>query len=148
MKKFLKTVGEMLQVLGVLTVGALIMWAIEQYSMPDSGGTPPLEARQSTTEGSSTLMKVTAYCPCDKCCGPYADGITASGLPVSANGGRFVAADKRYSFGTKLRVPGYGTVSVLDRGGAIKGNRLDVFFPTHEQALRWGVQFLNVEVLR
>jgi 3D (Asp-Asp-Asp) domain-containing protein len=46
-------------------------------------------------------------------------------------------------------VPGYNNdkpVKVLDRGGAIKGDRVDVFFPTHEEALEWGVQNLDVKV--
>ena len=95
-------------------------------------------------------MEVTAYCPCTKCCGPEAQGITASGKPVSYNGGAFVAADTRkLPFGTKLTIPGYGAgraVEVIDRGGAIKGERLDVFFPTHAEALRWGRQKIAVTV--
>jgi len=96
-------------------------------------------------EPSATdLYRVTAYCPCKQCCGPKAKGITASGKPVTANGGRFCAADKSVPFGTMLDIPGYGTVPVLDRGGAIKGRRLDVYFPTHKEALRWGVKWLRV----
>jgi 3D (Asp-Asp-Asp) domain-containing protein len=93
-------------------------------------------------------MLVTAYCPCTECCGPSARGITASGRPVSANGGKFVAADDDLPFGTLLIIPGYNDgkpVAVLDRGGAIKGDHLDVFFPTHEQARRWGVKWLVVD---
>ena len=93
-------------------------------------------------------MVVTAYCPCTACCGPSARGITASGRPVSANGGRFVAADRDLPFGTTLIIPGYNNgrpVEVLDRGGAIRGNRLDVFFPTHREARQWGVRRLRVE---
>ncbi|MHC4720522.1 MAG: 3D domain-containing protein, partial [Planctomycetota bacterium] len=37
-------------------------------------------------------------------------------------------------------------VKVLDRGGAIKGNRLDVFFHSHQQALNWGVRYIDVKV--
>ena len=90
-------------------------------------------------------MEVTAYCPCARCCGKFADRITASGQPVTANGGRFVAAPPEIPFGTMLRIPGYGTVPVLDQGGAIKGARLDVFFPTHQEALRWGRQRLEIQ---
>jgi 3D (Asp-Asp-Asp) domain-containing protein len=94
-------------------------------------------------------MEVTAYCPCRKCCGRGAHGVTASGLRVSANAGQFVAADTFLPFHTKLLIPGYGDrpVPVLDRGGAIKGNRLDVFFPTHRQALDWGRRMIEVTVV-
>jgi len=93
-------------------------------------------------------MRVTAYCPCAKCCGQFADGITANGHRI-ADGDRFVAADRQYAFGTELIIPGYHNgrpVKVLDRGGAIKGNKLDVFFNTHEEALEWGVRYLDVLV--
>jgi 3D (Asp-Asp-Asp) domain-containing protein len=97
------------------------------------------------------LMEVTAYCPCVRCCGSRAQGLTASGRHVSFNGGRFVAADtKLLKFNTKLRIPGYADespVQVIDRGGAIKGAKLDVFFPTHEEARRWGRQKLLVTVI-
>jgi 3D (Asp-Asp-Asp) domain-containing protein len=94
-------------------------------------------------------MEVTAYCPCTKCCGENARGLTASGHDVSYNNSRFVAADNNLPFGTKLVIPGYagGAVEVIDRGGAIKGNKLDVFFATHEEALQWGRQFIDVTVL-
>lgn len=93
-------------------------------------------------------MLVTGYCPCSICCGPAAAGITASGRPVTANAGRFVAANPSIPFGTMLIVPGYNggrPVEVLDRGGAIRGDHLDVFFVTHEEALRWGRQWLRVD---
>src|SRR5262245_30537978 len=96
------------------------------------------------------LMEVTAYCPCRKCCGKNARGITASGLRVTHNGGLFVAADSYLPFHTKLLIPGYGdgeAVPVLDRGGAIKGNRLDVFFPTHQEALEWGRRMIEVTIV-
>jgi 3D (Asp-Asp-Asp) domain-containing protein len=95
-------------------------------------------------------MEVTAYCPCTKCCGSQAQGITASGKHVSHNEGQFVAADKRFAFGTKLIVPGYAggkIVEVQDRGGAIKGDKLDVYFSTHAEALKWGRQKLTVTVI-
>ena len=96
-------------------------------------------------------MEVTAYCPCTKCCGENAQGITASGRDVSYNNSRFVAADTTVlPFHTKLVIPGYhsgATVEVIDRGGAIKGNKLDVFYPTHEEALQWGRQFINVTIV-
>ena len=96
-------------------------------------------------------MVVTAYCPCKKCCGKNAQGITASGKRVSHNDGRFVAADTTVlPFGKKLVIPGYhgGTpVEVLDTGSAIKGKRLDVYFASHQTALEWGRRTVDVTVI-
>jgi len=94
------------------------------------------------------LMRVTDYCWCWKCCGKHSDGITANGHRIRLRD-TFVAADKTYSFGTEMVIPGYNNsqpVKVLDRGGAIRGNKLDVFFNSHQKALEWGVQYLPVKV--
>jgi len=112
-------------------------WGTESPSSSSVGGvgdTAPL-----------TIYNVSAYCPCERCCGEFADGITASGQPAE---GFFVAASPEIPFGTLLSIPGYNNglpVPVLDRGGAIKGNKIDVFFPTHSEALQWGRQYLNIE---
>ena len=93
-------------------------------------------------------MRVTGYCPCRRCCGKYSDGITASGHRIEGGDG-FVAADKKHSFGARVIVPGYNNskpVRVLDRGGAIRGNRLDVFFNSHREAQEWGIRYLPVKV--
>jgi 3D (Asp-Asp-Asp) domain-containing protein len=94
-------------------------------------------------------MRVTAYCPCEKCCGKNSDRTTASGHKIK-RGDTFVAADTRYPFGTEIIVPGYNNskpVKVLDRGYSISGNRLDVFFDSHQKAREWGVKYLSVKVL-
>ena len=101
-------------------------------------------------EWQTVRMRVTAYCPCPKCCGEYSNGITACGHKIQP-GEAFVAADKGYPFGTEMIIAGYNNgkpVKVLDRGGAVRGDRLDVFFHTHEEALRWGVKYLDVKVCR
>lgn len=102
-----------------------------------------LESPKSTTK----TIRVTAYCPCEICCGKWADGQTASGYWIQL-GDRFVAAPKHIPFGTKFIVPGYNDnkpVEVKDRGGAITVDRLDVYFPTHQEALNWGVQYLEIK---
>lgn len=95
-------------------------------------------------------MLVTAYSPDERSCGASADGITASGMSVWTNGMKLVAADTRVlPMGTIITVPGYNNgkpVPVLDRGGKIKGKRLDVLYPTHEVARTWGKQWLEVVV--
>lgn len=95
-------------------------------------------------------MTVTGYSPDSRSCGEFADGQTATLHSVWTNGMKIVAADTDVlEYGSMLTVPGYGSdsiVPVLDCGGAIKGSRLDVLFPTHQQALQWGVRQLPVVV--
>lgn len=98
----------------------------------------------STDISSPNVYKVTAYCPCSRCCGSYANGITAMG--TTAKAGRTIAAPSNFAFGTRVRINGHEYV-VEDRGGAIKGNRIDLYVNTHAEALAWGVKYLTVEVL-
>ncbi len=95
-------------------------------------------------------MLTTAYSPDARSCGKWADGYTASGYSVWTNGMKLVAADTRVlPFGTLVSIPGYNggrPVPVLDRGGKIKGNRLDLLYPTHSIARQWGAQRLTVDV--
>jgi len=91
---------------------------------------------------------VTAYCPCKECCGKHADGVTASGHVIQ-QGDKFCAADPSIPFNTMLIIDGYNDnkpVPVLDRGGAIKGYRLDVYFDTHAEARQWGVRECEVRI--
>lgn len=100
----------------------------------------------------------TAYCPCEKCCGVWATmrELDEDGKPIvqGATGivleqGVSVAADTTlYPIGTSLEIEGMGTYKVHDRGGAIKGNRLDVYFDNHSDALEFGVQTVNVRVTK
>lgn len=78
---------------------------------------------------------LTAYCPCTQCCGK-STGITASGAIAQAN--HTIAADTSVlPFGTEVIINGEKYV-VEDTGGAIKNNRIDVFFNTHSEALAFG----------
>ncbi|HET57706.1 MAG TPA: hypothetical protein ENN35_04595 [Deltaproteobacteria bacterium] len=72
-------------------------------------------------------------------------GITASGARAKKG---TIAADPRYPFGTKIYVPGYGWGEVQDRGRAIRGDHLDVFFASRKDALKWGRQTLKVIILK
>ena len=99
----------------------------------------------------TSIFTVSAFCGCVLCCGSDSPGITASGYSVRENHGRFISAPKRFKFGTAFRIPGYyngDPVPVLDRGGAITGNRLEVFFPLHSDARKWGRQILQVQYLK
>lgn len=95
-------------------------------------------------------MTVTGYSPDAQSCGDSADGITATLHSVFTNGMKLVAADTRIlPFGSMVTIDGYDSgqvVPVLDRGGAIKGNKLDLLFPTHEEAREWGKKRMLVTV--
>ena len=110
-------------------------------------------------------MTVTGYCDCGDCCGwerswlrlgtpvyssgpnkgkPKAVGVTATG--TETRHGTAAVDRRRWAFGTVFHVPGYGYAIAEDTGGAIKGNHIDLWFPSHDAALRWGRRTLTVTV--
>ena len=92
--------------------------------------------------------EITAYCSCSKCCGKWADGVTASGKPVKWG---IIATDWRVlPKGTKVRIEGFpNTVFIaLDKGGAIKGKKIDIWYPSHKKALQFGRHKRFVRVIR
>ena len=113
-----------------------------QKKATSRSSTLPRTSSTSSTSGG-TVYKITAYCPCSKCCGKT-NGRTASGTTATA--GRTVAASSKFAFGTKLNIGGH-IYTVEDRGGAISGNKIDIFVNSHAEALQWGVRYLNVSVV-
>lgn len=106
-----------------------------------SSSTARTSATASTASNTNgQIYKVTAYCSCSKCCGK-SNGRTASGTKATA--GRTVAASSKFAFGTKLNINGQ-VYTVEDRGGAINGNRIDIYVNSHAAALAWGVRYLPV----
>lgn len=96
------------------------------------------------------IWKITAYCSCVKCCNK-SDGITASG-EIARYG--FVACNW-LPFGTKIRISGLGDFIVMDRGaksqfGSKKNHikHLDVYLPSHKQALKFGVKYKDIEIIK
>ena len=96
-----------------------------------------------TTKARGGMWVITAYCSCRRCCGK-SNGITASGRKASAG---TVAAPRSLPFGTRLRIGNLGTFTVRDRGGSIRGHRIDMWVSSHAAALRFGRRTLRVEVL-
>ena len=84
---------------------------------------------------------VTGYCPCSICCGPYANGITASGKAARAKHTIAVDAYKpKVQMGTKVIIKGT-EYTVEDTGDLNKyGNDFDIYFAKHEDAVKWGRQ--------
>jgi 3D (Asp-Asp-Asp) domain-containing protein len=73
-------------------------------------------------------------------------GVTSSGK--KAKKGTIAADIRLYPYGTQMYVPGYGWGEVQDAGSAIKGDRIDVFFPKEKDAIAWGRQYLDVTIIR
>ena len=107
-----------------------------------SADLPRTSGTTTTAVIDGETYKITAYCSCSKCCGKTT-GRTASGTQATA--GRTVAAPSKFAFGTKLNIGGH-IYTVEDRGGAIKGNRIDIYVSSHSAALQWGVKYLPVSV--
>lgn len=127
----------------IFTIGALLAVILLSY-LPSPAPTQPKILTKIEMQPTPRVdYKVTAYCPKVCCCGKYADGITASGHIIKP-GDKFVAAPPFIPFGTIIDIPGYGKVPVEDRGRLIMSNTLDVFFPTHQEALNWDVKYLAV----
>ena len=104
-----------------------------------------MTSRGSYTYRKSYSMIATAYEPSERSCGKYADGYTAIGVKAAPG---IVAVDpKVIPLRTRLYVEGYGPALAADVGGAIRGNRIDLFFNTVEEALRYGRRRVKVYVL-
>lgn len=98
-----------------------------------------------TTTGKTFTMRATAYTAyCEGC-----SGITANGTDIRSNPNlKVIAVDPRViPLGTRVWVEGYGEAIAADTGGAIKGNKIDVFIPTEGQARQWGVKNVIVKIL-
>lgn len=94
------------------------------------------------SEPQSLTAISTAYCACIECCGEYADGYTATG--TLATEGRTIAVDPAViPYGTKVFINGREYIAE-DCGGSIKGNRIDIYFKSHEDALKYGRQTVEV----
>lgn len=101
---------------------------------------------ESSGKVSLGTFKLTAYCNCSKCCGQWAGGATASGVMPSA--GRTIAVDTSIiPFGTRVEINGH-TYVAEDTGGAIKGNKIDIYFGSHQEALNFGVKYAEVFVYK
>lgn len=91
-------------------------------------------------------FKLTAYCHCAKCNGPWVGEPTASGAEMTV--GRTIAVDPEViPLGSTVYINGFAYVAE-DTGSAIKGNRIDVLLPSHDEALDFGVQYANVSIIK
>ena len=90
------------------------------------------------------LINASAYTASIDECGSN-KGITSSGVKVEAN--RTIACPPQFPFGAKIGIEGLGTYVCEDRGGAIKGNHIDIYMQTKEEAFAFGRQNLLAQVV-
>lgn len=103
-------------------------------------------AQESTNVSGQTLtVTATAYTAhCEGCSGTTATGINLLENPDM----KVIAVDPSViPLGTEVYVEGYGNAVAGDTGGAIKGNKIDVFIPSHSEAMSWGRKTVNVTIL-
>lgn len=98
-------------------------------------------------------FKLTAYCSCEKCCGKWAlnrpkdengkDIVYGSTGAILVAGTSIAVDPSVVPYGSQVEINGH-TYTAHDTGGAIKGNRIDVYFDNHQDALNFGVQYAEV----
>ncbi len=87
------------------------------------------------------IFEVTGYCGCEKCCGLKGGLTKAEKIPKA---GHTIAADPEVlPMGSKVEIDDIIYV-VEDTGKLVKGNVIDIYFNTHEEAVRFGRQKINV----
>ena len=123
--------------------------AAESNTAPDAiPSAPPANAVPNTpgsSDGKTSLgtFKISHYCPCYYCCGGWGTSTSTGTVPTA---GRTIAVDPSViPYGTRVIINGSVYIAE-DSGGAIKGNRIDVFTATHGEALSNGVYYTEVFV--
>ena len=113
--------------------------------------TDTIQVTEVSRPRKTMTVVATAYCSCKSCCGIYAENrpngvvYTASGAVAKAN--HTIAVDTSViPFGTKVIING-NTYVAEDTGSAIKGNKIDIYFDNHSDALSWGKRTIEIEVV-
>lgn len=114
-----------------------------ETKLPDTSAAV-IEKRDSGSKNSLGTFTCSAYCGCKVCSGEYGN-MTATGVVAQPN--HTIAVDpKVIPYGTKVVIDGI-TYTAEDCGGAIKGNKIDVYFESHQEALNFGLKSFEVFLL-
>lgn len=108
-------------------------------------GTPVAVSSDAALKPLGTF-RITHYCPCSICCGPWADGITSTGVTAVTN--HTIAVDpSQIPYGSQVVINGQVYVAE-DCGGAIKTNCIDIYVATHEEGESKGVYYTDVYLIQ
>jgi 3D (Asp-Asp-Asp) domain-containing protein len=120
-----------------LAVGLFSLGRHRQHQFDARERLEPYEITKYEQRPIPKIHTITAYCACVKCCGRWADGVTASGTkPVQGR----TAAMNGVPFGTILHIPEVGWRVVEDRMAMRYSDRIDIYFDSHEDALQFGIK--------
>jgi 3D (Asp-Asp-Asp) domain-containing protein len=103
-------------------------------------------AQSAPDAAKEITVRATGYtASCEGC-----SGVTATGVDLKANpDAKVISVDPSViPLGSKVYVEGYGYATAADTGGAIKGNRIDIFFADKKDAVNWGVKEVSVKILK
>lgn len=128
--------------------GALVRWVRQNSTTIENPATAAEQAADKPVEDGVYKYIgscwITYYCPCELCCGQWADGLTATGVPA---GPGIVAVDPEViPLGSTVVIDGRIYLAA-DTGGAIKGLRVDVCTDTHAHALELGAHMAEVWIV-
>ncbi|WP_421384976.1 3D domain-containing protein [Bacillus salacetis] len=113
--------------------------------LPEQKKTEEVKVKGEDNIVKEVEVKATAYTAyCDGCI-----GITKTGVDLRANPDeKVIAVDPSViPLGSKVYVEGFGYATAEDTGSAIIGNRIDIFIPSREAALEYGVKNITVQII-
>lgn len=106
----------------------------------------PVSVSSEASLKSLGYFRITHYCPCSLCCGPWADGITSTGITAVTN--HTIAVDPtQIPYGSKVVINGQVYVAE-DCGGAIKKDCIDVYVASHAEGEAKGVYYTEVYLIQ
>ena len=141
----------------IVAVGTQVITqtAVKTSNEPSTSSKSPKSSKPETkkaeskpkSEPSGKVLNVSTTAYTANCAG--CSGITSTGFNLKSNpNAKVIAVDPSViPLGSKVFVEGYGTAIAADTGGAIKGNKIDVFFSSKSAAYAWGNKTVQITIL-
>ncbi len=105
--------------------------------------TKPAESTETSSKGKSIVVSATGYSTKQANLSTH----TATGINLESNPMVIAVDPKVIPLGSMVEIPGYGVFIAGDTGGAIKGNKIDIHFPSVQQANNFGRKTITINIL-